>query len=717
LQENRSAGVSRQGSSWILPLLAGLGVVEGLAVFAFLLQLPTDPDTRAVAGYSVTRLIMLAGAGLGVALFAAFLVKALRNRPWAGMLAERLFRDPRTVPTGLLAIAILAIGVAGAVILLLPRAVLSLTSDHMLRLWPFVGWGGLLAGQLGAAWLWVFRRKSLAPSAHGAEALALVALYGVSLAVRVPLTGYGLPYQGMWDEVVTYPQAMRMLTVPGLKPISNVPGYGKTAYGDLLVYVTAAGEVIGLIDGLRTQKVASMEEYVAPPQGVHSIYEAVHVSGIPLRYPRLLLVAINSLAPLAIFLILRKHFHVGTWLAFGAALPYSLLSIDVVFNSSFIFPDALATTLLLFCLMAAFEGMADDSGRLAPWAACGALAGMSASVTIRAVTVSFIPFAAFALARRHDRPFAKLVTLALALFAGFALTSPYALLDLPAYLAKITAFSWNHELTDTHRLSSLVFYFRGAFATGFFSKLLPSMPGSDGLGALVGLLALPGLVRGTVRFPRILIPIVAFFLLHLYTILPVMGRYTRHALVLYPLVCILAGNGLALLSDELVRWLGRIQAGRFAAWQRVAPGVVLLLFLALSWSQARGMVRYVSDTSRAKPSQVQAAEYLEGVLQPGDNVGILDQIPWVEEDLWRRAIEFERVSFTDTLADLRANKINFVVGTDRFGGDYSSLSGRLWEDRFNMAGLKLAEFGDAPLQYQGYPNANLYLFVARVPGP
>ena len=111
------------------------------------------------------------------------------------------------------------------------------------------------------------------------------------------MSTYALPYQNVWDEVVTYSQALGLLTQPGLDPHSDVPGYGTAAYGDLLVYGTAGGEVMGLLNGLRSQEVRSLRSFTSPPRGVSSIYEAVHASGVPLRAPRRLLAAINSLVP------------------------------------------------------------------------------------------------------------------------------------------------------------------------------------------------------------------------------------------------------------------------------------------------------------------------------------------------------------------------------------------------------------------------------------
>lgn len=716
MKEERSVEHLLPKAPWATRLFLGLAAAEGLGSFAVYLVRPASPVSDVAAGYPAARLIMLAVVILGTALFAALLLRSWRDPHWADAASQRVFGDERTVPYALLIVGVFAVALAGAAIYFWPEEVdRSLKRETLRQIWPLGTWVALMVVQLGGLWIWLCKPKRLTLPRRTSEAVALVVLFGVSLGVRVPMTGYGLPYQSVWDEVVTYPQAMRMLTAPGLEQISDVPGYGRPAYGDLLVYVTTVGEVVGLLDGFRTQQIGWIGEYVAPPRGVHSIYEAVHVSGIPLRDPRVLLAALNSLAPLGIFLILRKHLEADTWLAFGGASIFALLSRDVIYYSSYILPDALAATLFVFLILAAFEGMGDDRDRLVPWAACAALAGMIVSVTIRDLPVVLVPLGAFILARNRERPYSKMAIIGLGTFAGFALTSPYALLGLPGYLTKITSFTWAQDFTIPHRLRSVIYYFQGAFASGFDSGYVDSTEGSVGLGGLTALLALIGVAGGLARFPRKVLLILGYSAIHLYSISSVVAQYTRHALLLYPLACLLAGVGLSFAAERVRQGLKRIRGGKFGPRRRIASVLVLLVFLGLSTSQVGQTLMYVQRVSRFQPSQVRMAEYLGDHLQPGDKVGILDQIPWVEADLVERGISFERIGAGDRLADLREQGFTHVVGSDRFGGDYEALAGNVWGDYYSMPGAKLAEYGNMPLQYQGYPNGSPYLFVGRIP--
>jgi hypothetical protein len=114
-------------------------------------------------------------------------------------------------------------------------------------------------------------------------------------------------------------------------------------------------------------------------------------------------------------------------------------------------------------------------------------------------------------------------------------------------------------------------------------------------------------------------------------------------------------------------------------------------------------------------TQVSMARYLEQSLQPGELVGILDLIPWVEADLHARRIDFERIGLHTTLAELRRRGITHVVGSDAIGGEYGSISGTIWDTAFDAPGDRLAEFGSEWLWYRGYPMGSLYMFAAHVP--
>jgi hypothetical protein len=241
------------------------------------------------------------------------------------------------------------------------------------------------------------------------------------------------------------------------------------------------------------------------------------------------------------------------------------------------------------------------------------------------------------------------------------------------------------------------------------------------------LVALLGLGKMFVVRPRQTLLILAFSALQLYTITPIIQRYTRHALPLYPLVCILAGMGLSLLTDAVRFSIGWLSVRAKQPWQEklikskpallsAAPAFVLVVFLLLNYNQFSYTLSYVERVRQYKPDQVFAADYLSRILKPGDKVGILDLIPRVASDLKARHIPFEQIKLTDTPQELKARGITYVAGTDRIRAQYGSTDGTMWKSAFKAPGSKLAEFGSAMLAWAGYPVNNLYIFVARLPG-
>jgi hypothetical protein len=716
LSDSEEGSLQAKAAPWTAKALLAATALQGAATFVWYVRMPGSPEA-AIMGLGLSPRQILMPVVLAATIASVLLaVRAWKDGEWASNVGGRLFQDAPTIPRLLLYTLLLIVGGLCAAVYFWPQEVLETSHQTVQQLIPIALWAALSVGELGACWLWTAARGRVHVSSRQCDMSVGLLLLVISLAARAPMTAYGLPYSNVWDEVVTYSQAMKMLTEPGLDKISDVPGYGPNAYGDLLVYVAAVGETAGLLDAFRTDQVSTIEEYVSPPKGAQSIFEAVHPSGIPLRYPRLLLAFITSLAPVIIYLLLRKHFGVSPLLAFGSGLIYAVFSRDVLYYSSYILPDSLAATIFLMVLLASFDGIADEADRLSPWLASAVFAGMTLSVTVRDFPVVIVPFVAFALARNHDRPYAKLTVLFLGVVAGFAMTSPYAILDLPSFMAKVTSFTWAQDWTIVHRLKSLIYYSRGMFAQGFDSGYVDTSEGSVGLGGLVGLLALVGAGWGTLRHPRKIALIAAFSLVHLSSISAVVRWYTRHALVLYPLACVLAGLGMSFIAEKARAWLTGVRRGALAAWARLMPILVLVVFLVLSSQQLRLTLRYIQRTMEFEPSQVRVAEYLQQTLAPGDKVGILDQIPWVNADLVRRGISFERVDASDKLADLRRQGFTYVVGSDRFGGDYWSLTGNVWGNYYATPGAKLAEFGNMPLQFQGYPSGSLYLFVGRIPG-
>ncbi len=723
----------------LLRLYFLLAAVEGAVALIYLLVLPSDPG-GILLGYSAARVAMISIALLGTI---AFIV--LTFRPPA-RLANSLFDDQKVIPRLLFGFLCLSLILGGWLFIYQTETVLKLNEAYLSRLAPFFVWVFLLTFQAAMLWVWRWHRPRLKLQPYTLDAVLLLIIFLLSLGSRSLLTGYGLPYQAVWDEPVTYGPAINMLTTPGLRPSADVPGYGRASYGDLPIYITAAAEVFGLMDGLRSQQVASVKEYVSPPQGVASIYQAVNETGLPLRMPRLFFALINSLTPLLVYLILRRFFDVEPLAAFAGALLMAFLSRDVLYYSSYILPDALAVTLSLGLFISVWLAMDRRPARWTAWLISGILAGIIISVNVRMVAVVIVPFLGLLLARRvnptqvmvsvelqQEQPPAEtpqppsetnitslLINAAVILggmVVGFAVTSPYAILDLPNYIQQWTSFYWSHDLTWVHRLDSTAFYLKGIFMPGFGSPYVDTNEGSVGFGIPAGLLAAVGICGMLKRQPRRTLVMLIFAALQLYLITPIVQRYTRHALMLYPLVAIAAGVGLSMIVRALQQlWRDRVsnQGGYWSSVQKAIPAFVLVVFLIIYAGQIYQVERYIARNIAYQTSQQKAADYLASMLKPGEKVGILDIVPWVESDLNQHGIKFIRVGLNDSIEQWRSKGLAYVVGTDRLKDTFGSAENTAWAQ---SAGLKrIAEFGGTTMSYDGYPTNELYLYVAPVTG-
>ncbi len=705
------------------PWLTGylwLAVLEGFLISLALFALPADPENRIFLNLTRARLVVLLSLLVPTLVGLYLAIKSIRSHAWSQKWSEAILRYQATVPHITVGLLLFVMLCAGVVILFFTADFVKLNQSSLTRLSPPLVWLGLLVGQLWLVWLWTWKRQAVKIPTWAWDALAVVVLFIVALWPRLQMTSYGLPYQSVWDEVVTYTPAMKMLTTPGMNPTASIPPYGSAAYGDLVTYIATGGELLGLFDGLRSGVVASVKEYVAPPQGVSSIVSAVNTSGLPLQVPRMLFALLNSLAPLGIYIALRKSLQVDHWSAFGAGFIFAILSRDVLYYSSYILPDALTATLVVFLLIAAWKAIADNEDHLWIFLITGILAGMMVSLTIRVVLFALVPVVALVLARNKRRFFPKLFTGLAGLAVGFIIFSPYAVLDLPSYLVKVTGLTWSSDTSLANRLSGLAYYLQGAFMPGFNSHYVDTSEGSVGLGLVAGFLAILGIGKMVLRHPRQGVLMLVMAGSQLYLISPIIQRYTRHALVLYPMVCILAGVGLSWIVEGVqllnVRLASRAGKTRYPSLHAVAtPAFVLAIFLIVTAPQLNLSLSYIYRSHNYQPPQVRAAEYLSSHMAAVDKVGILDSIPWVENDLKQRGISYVRVPAGDSIADLKAMGVTMVAGSDRFGGDYQSLTGTIWQSAFSGPGAKLAEFGDGALMYDGYPAGQLYVFIARLP--
>jgi hypothetical protein len=655
-----------------------------------------------IGRYSRERILLITGILIPTVALVAFALAIALNQSRRTSLGSRLFGRKGLARRYLPAACLLALALTLVPLLFFPTRLEGLTTFHYVRLAPYLLWPwAFLASVAIVPWILEVRPR-LQVTPRTGEGIALIGLFLVSYATRAPLSEYGLPYQSVWDEVVTYSRALELLSGKTILQAGMVPGYGRVSYGDPLTFVTAAGQAAGLFATLRSGRVTGIESYSAPADGVGTVFEAVHESGIPLLYPRLLFALLGAICPVLIYLTLRRHFGASPWVSLAGGLIYAILSPHVIYFSSFILPDSLATTLAMAAILAGLEVLHSRGEGWIAEAASGALAGMAVSVSIRYLALVAMPFLALLLARdRYGWP-RRLAVMVAGLGLGFLATSPTLVTDMPGYLSRLADFAWLGDDSLPNRVISLSFYLRGAFL-------------GQGLGLVVLGLALVGSIIGLGRHRRTTLFLTLLAFMHALLITPMTFRVDRHALVLYPLAAMYAALGLGYAEERLATEMASRRARRRSA-QSLAPGLLILLaFLLVSLPKIRQTMAYLADLRSFKPSQVRMAEYIRSNLEPGTKIGLLEIVPFANVHLRSSGADIHRVRLSATLDELRQEGYEYVIGTDITGHEFGKTQDTIWASELLRDDENLFEAGNDGFRSRGYPVTDLVLYLARVP--
>ncbi len=714
------AGDHRGAFSFLLAALA----LFGLLSIAYLLALPSDPEGSLVGRYSGNRLILLTGPIALLAVCSILISRARQDRRWGEAVGRRLLGEGN-MGARLLALTI-AVGGAGlaAILFLRPGWILEFNEYKLERLLPYVAFPAVFF-----VLLWVAGRAASAGvhlrlSSRGRDAACATVLFLTSLASRYPLSGFALPYTGVYDEVVTYAPALARMGGDEAVVDKDISLWGRAGYGELLIGITTVAEVFGFLDGLRTQRVYSLEDFVAPTPGVATIWEGVHPSGIPLQYPRTVFALLNSCGPALVFLGARRYLRVGRPAALAAGLLLALGSRDVLLFSPFILPDSLAMTISIGVVMCSLEIMSDAEGSLKWYGLAGALVGLASATVLRYAILAGFPFIAYLLGPNRSRPGVKAGVLASGALAAFFLVSPGYLVDLPRQLVRLAGNDWYHNRSIANRARSIAFYLKGLFDPSFEETWFKIPVGEAGFGIVTLGLALTGLTRMASTRPRQAIFFLTISAVYLWWVSPIQSRATRHALVLAPVVCFLAARGVEAIVEGLRIGTVAVVArrpgapdprGRGAADRGALPWIVAAGIALAFAGRVRGNLMVVREMAAFKTSQQRMAEFLDSELGPSEVVGILDLVPFDTAELFRRGITFVRIEAGDGLQVLQDRGIDVVVGSDLTSFEYPSIAGTIWDTAFDGPDDRIAEFGEQPLVYRGEPKPMIYLFAARIP--
>jgi hypothetical protein len=298
--------------------------------------------------------------------------------------------------------------------------------------------------------------------------------------------------------------------------------------------------------------------------------------------------------------------------------------------------------------------------------------------------------------------------MAVALILGCLATSPTLLVNLPAYLLRLTGVSWIGDHSLHNRVISLAFYIRGAFL-------------GQGFGLVVLGLSLVGYTVALQRHRKNTVFLTLVVVLHLIVITPMVFRVTRHALALYPLAVIFAAMGLRFAEERFsAAWKGlRIREHWRTPLPVASPGgsglLVFLLFLAVSVPKILQTKSFVESMHSFKPSQVLMAEYMGANLEKGARVALLEIVPFADVHLRQSQADVHRVGLSVTMDELRQDDYQYVIGTDMIGPEFGDSRDTIWVSDLLSEEEKLIELGSAGLTSRGYPVGTIALYLSRVP--
>jgi len=270
---------------------------------------------------------------------------------------------------------------------------------------------------------------------HTSRALILPALIIGALALRLAGLGWGLPFVYHPDEPTHVNIVLNIL-----KTGDYNPHWFK--YPSFRVYISLPVAIIYFLLGVSRGNFGSVQDLVAANM-VTCGSGSTDIQGLYYGL-RLLMTLFGVLGVGYIYLWAQRHWNERVALA--AALFVAISPVHVLV-SHWYRPD---TILMLFsgaAVLASLQLYRKDDMRM--YVLCGVLAGLAASVKYNVTALQFIPIIlAHLLAKRRLLDWRLLLTMGVAL-GVFVIITPFALLDLPAFLDGF-AFEINHYYVRGH---------------------------------------------------------------------------------------------------------------------------------------------------------------------------------------------------------------------------------------------------------------------------
>ncbi|HEU4325896.1 MAG TPA: glycosyltransferase family 39 protein [Roseiflexaceae bacterium] len=503
--------------------------------------------------------------------------------------------------------------------------------------------------------------------------LALVCALGLGL--RLYALGWGLPYVEHPDEPALVEVAVRMVREGDLHPRNFL-------YPSLFFYAMAGVTWLHAWWGVQQGLYGSLADL---PVDTYLYTSAPDLY----LWNRALSVVLGALTVPALAALGWRMF--DRRVALLAALLLAVARFHVE-HSHFITTDAATGLWVVLALLGAWRVASDGgwSGYLLGGLACGLAAGTKYNAGVVALALA----AAHLLFWRADslRASGRLLACGALSLLTFVLTTPYALLDWPRFLAALR-FNAEHYASGSH--GDMV----GRWPLGEYAEVLWTLLLFPS-GTLVLLVVLPVLVR---RFPRQSALVGLVVVAELALLLSYAVHFVRNLLPIVPLLLLLLAAGAVALTD----WLRQRLAERGPAWARgragLASGLLLgALALAALAPQANNTAWLLGYWGRPY-TLVAAAEALRA--QPRGLPAAVESNPvqWAGDPA---AIPFERLTGRDATWYRAAGIRYLLLSEDRHRDDPQAAA-------LAAAGRVLAAFPERRAGVQPGPGATLVDLAPR----
>jgi 4-amino-4-deoxy-L-arabinose transferase-like glycosyltransferase len=464
--------------------------------------------------------------------------------------------------------------------------------------------------------------------------MALIAL--VAIVMRVWGIGFDLPNLYHRDEA-------RYVSIPLsiLKTGDYNPHFFN--YPTLFFYLLSAAYIVYFLFMASRGRVGNLDGLVLPEQVLENV---VGRANMPSQFlvGRGMVAMSGVLTILLVYCITRKAYSRRAGLLAALLLSVSPTHIR---NSHFVAPDV---SMILFVVASfTFTYAVWTGGKLRDYLLAGLLAGLAISTKYNAYPI-LAPLILAHVAQRQGRLVLdrEILVAAAACSVGFLLGTPYALLDLPAFLNGL-AFELRHYATmgdpGTEGQNALVWYVR------YLLRAEGPLPLLAGLETLRGLATRNRKTALFLAFPGVYALSVSFQLV----------KNDRTVLTIIPFLAMLGGMFVDWVITSFLQHGANLR--REALVTCAATLVVLLILSWPTWQAVQINQRFADDDVRTKVTQ-----WMEAQLPPGSRIvgeyysPLLDasrhEFRWVD-----RAVDLP-------IGWYRANADYVVLVENRYGGFY-----------------------------------------------